>query len=62
MKASPGRPERAPGGPTGPVGLDERHEARNSQDASSLRSGSEAWIESEEGSKEERTPREGLTT
>ncbi|MDX5571251.1 hypothetical protein PV779_06215 [Streptomyces sp. ID01-9D] len=50
---------KAPGGPIGPAGLDEPDAARNSQDASSLRSVSEAWIESEEGSKEERTPREG---
>jgi hypothetical protein len=31
-------------------GLDEPHAARNSQDASSQRSGSEAWIDDEEGS------------
>ncbi|MGW1551689.1 hypothetical protein [Streptomyces sp. NPDC002346] len=40
-------------------GLDEPHAARNSQDASSHRSESEAWIGDEEGSKEERVPREG---
>jgi hypothetical protein len=40
-------------------GLDEPHAARNSQDASSHRSESEAWIDDEEGSKEERIPREG---
>ncbi|WP_432188633.1 hypothetical protein [Streptomyces sp. Tue6028] len=31
-------------------GLDEPHAARNSQDASSQRSESEAWIDDEEGS------------
>ncbi|MEU5375964.1 hypothetical protein ACWDR2_13400 [Streptomyces sp. NPDC003631] len=31
-------------------GLDELHAARNSQDASSQRSESEAWIDDEEGS------------
>ncbi|GAA2291246.1 hypothetical protein GCM10010431_05890 [Streptomyces kunmingensis] len=36
-------------------GLDEPHAARNSQDASSQRSGSEAWIGDEEGSKEVRS-------
>lgn len=40
-------------------GLDEPHAARNSQDASSHRSESEAWIVGEEGSKEERTARKG---
>ncbi|GAA3033332.1 hypothetical protein GCM10010448_14340 [Streptomyces glomeratus] len=38
----------APGSAMG--GLDELHAARNSQDASSQRSGSEAWIDGEEGS------------
>ncbi|GHK00409.1 hypothetical protein SY2F82_22060 [Streptomyces sp. Y2F8-2] len=38
----------APG--LGKGGLDEPHAARNSQDASSQRSGSEAWIDDEEGS------------
>jgi hypothetical protein len=36
-------------------GLDEPHAARNSQDASSQRSGSEAWIDDEEGSKKVRS-------
>lgn len=40
-------------------GLDEPHAARNSQDASSYRSESEAWIVGEEGSKEERTAHKG---
>jgi hypothetical protein len=40
-------------------GLDEPHAARNSQDASSHRSESEAWIVGEAGSKEERTARKG---
>lgn len=38
-------------------GLDEPHAARNSQDASSHRSESEAWIVGEAGSKEERSTR-----
>jgi hypothetical protein len=38
----------APG--SGLEGLDELHAARNSQDASSQRSISEAWIDGEEGS------------
>jgi hypothetical protein len=38
----------APG--SGMGGLDEPHAARNSQDASSRRSESEAWIDGEEGS------------
>ncbi|GDY65017.1 hypothetical protein SAV14893_044100 [Streptomyces avermitilis] len=38
----------APG--LGMGGLDELHAARNSQDASPQRSGSEAWIGGEEGS------------
>ncbi|MGY3682177.1 hypothetical protein ACVWXU_005800 [Streptomyces sp. TE33382] len=54
-----GRLVRVAGGPSRLGGLDEPHEARNSQDASSHRSESEAWIECEEGSKEERTPRKG---
>lgn len=64
--ASRGRPSGAgrwPGEGTAALsrqgGLDERHEARNSQDASSQRSESEAWIVDEEGSNEERTARTG---
>src|ERR1044072_5742725 len=49
---TPGDPLRvtiaAPG--SGMGGLDEPHAARNSQDASSQRSASEAWIDGGEGS------------
>ncbi|GGV34603.1 hypothetical protein GCM10010293_37220 [Streptomyces griseoflavus] len=37
-------------GGSGKGGLDEPHAARNSQDASSQRSESEAWIDGKEGS------------
>ncbi|MET7681338.1 hypothetical protein [Streptomyces sp. NPDC005423] len=51
LSAPGGRLQRDDAGTRfGKTGLDEPHVARNSQDASSQRSGSEAWIGDEEGS------------
>jgi hypothetical protein len=51
LSAPGGRLQRDDGSTRfGRRGLDELHAARNSQDASSQRSGSEAWIDDEEGS------------
>ncbi|MDT0394666.1 MULTISPECIES: hypothetical protein [Streptomyces] len=48
--ASTGREDRLVAGGHGKGGLDEPHAARNSQDASSQGSESEAWIDGKEGS------------
>ncbi|GAA2947204.1 hypothetical protein GCM10010478_55430 [Streptomyces erythrogriseus] len=45
-----GRGDEPDGGGSGKGGLDEPHAARNSQDASSQGSESEAWIDGKEGS------------